>query len=127
MNKKIIFTALEKSAENAIQINLAVGSERVPIGRKLASEKAEAKENELKFVSKVISRNHGEIWAEQSPSGRFKLMIKDNGSSGGTFHNGKRLSSQGIESAPTELRNDDILQFGEDYMSNGGKCGNEFN
>lgn len=65
------------------------------------------------FDSKVLSRQHAEIWA--TPDGR--IWIKDIKSSNGTFVNGNRLSPEGLESDPHELLAHDILVLGIDIMS----------
>jgi pSer/pThr/pTyr-binding forkhead associated (FHA) protein len=39
----------------------------------------------------------------------FKIFIKDVKSSNGTFINGDRLSPEGLESDPYELKSDDIV------------------
>ncbi|GJE98252.1 SMAD/FHA domain-containing protein [Phanerochaete sordida] len=68
--------------------------------------------NKLAFKSKVVSRAHAEIWAEQG--GRF--FIKDTKSSSGTFLNHVRLSPANTESRPSELKDGDLLQLGVDYQ-----------
>ncbi|KAJ3102597.1 hypothetical protein HDU96_009586 [Phlyctochytrium bullatum] len=64
------------------------------------------------FESFVVSRNHFEIWTEQG-----KVLIRDVGSNGGTFLNGKRLSETGQISEAFELRNGDQIQMGRDYVT----------
>ncbi|PPQ89690.1 hypothetical protein CVT25_014222, partial [Psilocybe cyanescens] len=54
------------------------------------------------FDSKVLSR-HMEVWEDGG-----KTYIKDITSSNGTFINDERLSSEGHESDPFELKSDDI-------------------
>lgn len=39
----------------------------------------------------------------------LQIFIKDVKSSNGTFINGERLSPEGVESEPFELKNDDIV------------------
>lgn len=56
------------------------------------------------FDSKVLSRQHAEVWEEAG-----KIYIKDVKSSNGTFINGERLSAEGVESEPYELKTDDIV------------------
>ncbi|KAI7900230.1 SMAD/FHA domain-containing protein, partial [Cokeromyces recurvatus] len=65
----------------------------------------------LSFKSKVVSRNHAELWTEQG-----KVYIRDIGSSSGTFLNRIRLSPPSHASAPHELRDGDTLQLGVDYQ-----------
>lgn len=56
------------------------------------------------FDSKVLSRQHAEVWEEGG-----KIYIKDVKSSNGTFINSERLSLEGVESQPFELKTDDIV------------------
>lgn len=65
------------------------------------------------FDSKVLSRQHAEIWADKSG----KVLIRDVKSSNGTFVNGHRLSPENRESEPHELRENDILELGIDIVS----------
>ncbi|KAL1924928.1 uncharacterized protein VTP21DRAFT_4582 [Calcarisporiella thermophila] len=62
------------------------------------------------FRSKVVSRNHAEIWLEQG-----NLFIRDVGSSSGTFLNHVRLSPPKTESKPLPIRDGDIIRLGVDY------------
>ncbi|RAL10306.1 putative cytoplasm to vacuole targeting Vps64 [Aspergillus homomorphus CBS 101889] len=65
------------------------------------------------FDSKVLSRQHAEIWADKTG----KVWIRDVKSSNGTFVNGKRLSQENRESDPHELRENDTLELGIDIVS----------
>lgn len=65
------------------------------------------------FDSKVLSRQHAEIWADR----RGKIWIRDVKSSNGTFVNGQRLSPENRESEPHELRENDALDLGIDIVS----------
>ncbi|KAI9671626.1 MAG: hypothetical protein M1829_004631 [Trizodia sp. TS-e1964] len=65
------------------------------------------------FDSKVLSRQHAEIWAD--PNG--KIWIRDVKSSNGTFVNGERLSPENRESEPHELLAHDVLELGIDIVS----------
>jgi hypothetical protein len=65
------------------------------------------------FDSKVLSRQHAEIWADR----RGKIWIRDIKSSNGTFVNGQRLSPESRESEPHELRENDALDLGIDIVS----------
>ncbi|CAA7269362.1 unnamed protein product [Cyclocybe aegerita] len=49
------------------------------------------------------------------------IFIKDVKSSNGTFINGERLSSEGHESEPFELKSDDIVEFGIDIIGEDNK------
>ncbi|KAF7367353.1 FHA domain-containing protein [Mycena sanguinolenta] len=68
------------------------------------------------FESRVLSRQHAEVWEEGG-----RIWIKDVKSSNGTFINGERLSLEGRESEPNELKSDDILEFGVDIVAEDNK------
>ncbi|KAJ3010637.1 hypothetical protein HKX48_007305 [Thoreauomyces humboldtii] len=68
------------------------------------------KEDDIWFASKVVSRNHAEMWVKDG-----QIYIKDIGSSSGTFLNKMRLSPSGKESRPYPLKEADLVQFGIDY------------
>ncbi|KAJ7493107.1 SMAD/FHA domain-containing protein [Mycena galericulata] len=76
---------------------------RVRIGRQLNQKAAPGEANGV-FESRVLSRQHAEVWVEDG-----RILIRDVKSSNGTFVNGERLSAEGQESEPFELRSDDIL------------------
>ncbi|KAJ7223856.1 SMAD/FHA domain-containing protein [Mycena haematopus] len=76
---------------------------RVRIGRQLNPKSAPNAANGV-FESRVLSRQHAEVWVEDE-----RMLIRDVKSSNGTFVNGERLSLEGAESDPYELRSDDIL------------------
>lgn len=65
------------------------------------------------FDSKVLSRQHAEIFAERNG----KVYIRDVKSSNGTFVNGTRLSQENRESEPHELSTGDHLELGIDIVS----------
>ncbi|KAG5914692.1 hypothetical protein E4U42_000355 [Claviceps africana] len=65
------------------------------------------------FDSKVLSRQHAEIFAERNG----KIYIRDVKSSNGTFVNGSRLSPENRESDPHELQTADHLELGIDIVS----------
>ncbi|KAK2808972.1 hypothetical protein FQN50_004246 [Emmonsiellopsis sp. PD_5] len=65
------------------------------------------------FDSKVLSRQHAEVWADRAG----KIWIRDVKSSNGTFVNGQRLSPENRDSEPHELREHDILELGIDIVS----------
>lgn len=65
------------------------------------------------FDSKVLSRQHAEVWADRSG----KIWIRDVKSSNGTFVNGQRLSPENRDSEPHELREHDMLELGIDIVS----------
>jgi len=65
------------------------------------------------FDSKVLSRQHAEVWGERNG----KIWIRDVKSSNGTFVNGVRLSPENRDSEPLELREQDTLELGIDIVS----------
>ncbi|KAK7551744.1 cytoplasm to vacuole targeting Vps64 [Phyllosticta citricarpa] len=65
------------------------------------------------FDSKVLSRQHAEVWADRSG----KIWIRDVKSSNGTFVNGTRLSPENRDSEAHELREQDMLELGIDIIS----------
>ncbi|MCJ1401294.1 hypothetical protein MMC11_004506 [Xylographa trunciseda] len=65
------------------------------------------------FDSKVLSRQHAEVWADRNG----KIWIRDVKSSNGTFVNGVRLSPENRDSEPHELREHDMLELGIDIVS----------
>ena len=69
------------------------------------------------FDSKVLSRQHAEVWADQEG----KIWIRDVRSSNGTFVNGKRLSPENRDSEPHALKEQDTLELGIDIVSEDGK------
>ncbi|KAG8534284.1 uncharacterized protein KY384_001128 [Bacidia gigantensis] len=82
------------------------------IGRQ-TNAKTQPASNNGYFDSKVLSRQHAEVWAEKSG----KVLIRDVKSSNGTFVNGTRLSQENKESEPHELREGDMLELGIDIVS----------
>ncbi|KAJ9122277.1 hypothetical protein QFC22_001697 [Naganishia vaughanmartiniae] len=90
-------------------------SERVKIGRQ-TNAKTQPGERNGYFDSKVLSRMHAEIWEHDG-----KMFIKDVKSSNGTFINGDRLSAEGLESEPFELKSEDMVEFGIDIISEDNK------
>lgn len=78
-------------------------------GRKINKESPED-DCFVAFQSKVVSRNHAEIWYKDG-----QLYFRDIGSSSGTFLNKLRLSPSGKESRPYPLRSGDVIQLGIDY------------
>lgn len=65
------------------------------------------------FDSKVLSRQHAEVYADLNG----RIFIRDVKSSNGTFVNGMRLSQENKESEPRELRDQDVLELGIDIVS----------
>ncbi|RKF65600.1 putative fha domain-containing protein [Golovinomyces cichoracearum] len=65
------------------------------------------------FDSKVLSRQHAELWADKNG----KIWIRDIKSSNGTFVNGNRLSAENKNSEPHELEAHDKLELGIDIVA----------
>lgn len=90
-------------------------NERIKIGRQ-TNAKTQPGERNGYFDSKVLSRMHAEVWQHDG-----KIYIKDVKSSNGTFVNGDRLSAEGVESEPFELKSEDMVEFGIDIISEDNK------
>ena len=65
------------------------------------------------FDSKVLSRQHAEIFADR----HGQIFIRDVKSSNGTFINGARLSPENRDSEPKPLNTQDHLELGIDIVS----------
>ncbi|KAJ7743958.1 hypothetical protein DFH07DRAFT_835322 [Mycena maculata] len=96
-------------------ISLSPPGQRVKIGRQTNAKTSPGERNGY-FDCKVLSRQHAEVWEEGN-----KIFIKDVKSSNGTFINGERLSAEGLESDPFELKSDDIVEFGIDIVGEDNK------
>ncbi|KAB8232882.1 putative cytoplasm to vacuole targeting Vps64 [Aspergillus alliaceus] len=94
------------------QINVPYFPEVVRIGRQTNAKTVPTPANGF-FDSKVLSRQHAEVWAEKGG----RIFIRDVKSSNGTFVNGNRLSPENRESDPHELRENDQLELGIDIIS----------
>jgi len=94
------------------QINVPYFPEVLRIGRQTNAKTVPTHLNGF-FDSKVLSRQHAEIWADKSG----KVWIRDVKSSNGTFVNGQRLSPENRESDPHEIRESDTLELGIDIVS----------
>ena len=94
------------------QINVPFFPDLLRIGRQTNAKTVPTSMNGY-FDSKVLSRQHAEIWAEKSG----KIWIRDVKSSNGTFVNGHRLSPENRESEPHEVRENDTLELGIDIVS----------
>lgn len=94
------------------QINVPYFPEVLRVGRQTNAKTVPTPVNGY-FDSKVLSRQHAEIWADKSG----KVLIRDVKSSNGTFVNGHRLSPENRESEPHELRENDTLELGIDIVS----------
>jgi pSer/pThr/pTyr-binding forkhead associated (FHA) protein len=94
------------------QINVPFYPDILRIGRQTNAKTVPTPYNGY-FDSKVLSRQHAEIWSERSG----KILIRDVKSSNGTFVNGQRLSPENRDSEPHELREGDMLELGIDIVS----------
>ncbi|KAI0341540.1 hypothetical protein BDW22DRAFT_1346327 [Trametopsis cervina] len=92
-----------------------INGQRVKIGRQTNAKTVPLERNGY-FDSKVLSRQHAEVWEDSG-----KIFMKDVKSSNGTFINGERLSAEGLESEPFELKTDDIVEFGIDIVGEDNK------
>jgi hypothetical protein len=95
------------------QINVPFFPDLLRVGRQTNAKTVPTPTNGY-FDSKVLSRQHAEVWAEQQTG---KVWIRDVKSSNGTFVNGQRLSPENRESEPHELRQHDTLELGIDIVS----------
>ncbi|KAL8657849.1 MAG: hypothetical protein Q9226_001510 [Calogaya cf. arnoldii] len=94
------------------QINVPFFPDVLRIGRQTNAKTVPTTSNGF-FDSKVLSRQHAEIWADRNG----KIWIRDIKSSNGTFVNGVRLSPENRDSEPHELREQDTLELGIDIVS----------
>ncbi|ORY21745.1 hypothetical protein BCR39DRAFT_552966 [Naematelia encephala] len=85
--------------------------QRIKIGRQTNTKTAPGERNAY-FDSKVLSRTHAEIWEQNG-----QIYIRDIKSSNGTFVNNERLSPEGVESEPFQLKSEDLVEFGIDIVS----------
>ncbi|KAF7367638.1 FHA domain-containing protein [Mycena sanguinolenta] len=90
------------------QINLTTAGRRVQLGRK-TSKSPPLDRKKVNFDSSVVSRQHAEVWQEGN-----KIFIRDIQSANGTYVNGRRLSPEGQDSFPYELKTNDVLELGSD-------------
>ena len=93
-------------------INVPYAPDSVKIGRQTNQKTIPTSTNGF-FDSKVLSRQHAQIWADR----QGRIFIQDVKSSNGTFVNGMRLSQENKESDPRELREQDVLELGIDIVS----------
>lgn len=94
------------------QINVPYFPEVLRIGRQTNAKTVPTAMNGY-FDSKVLSRQHAEVWADRNG----KIWIRDVKSSNGTFINSVRLSPENRDSEPHELRESDTLELGIDIVS----------
>jgi len=105
---------LEPIGESFSEKRINLANDILKVGRKISAKNPPEPYNGI-FESKVLSRAHAEIWNDKG-----KVMIKDVGSSNGTFINGKRISEEGQPSASFELHTGDVLEFGIDIKNEEG-------
>lgn len=87
--------------------------EVLKLGRQTSAKTAASPDNGY-FDSRVLSRQHAEIWADRETG---RIWLKDCRSSNGTYLNRQRLSGENTESEPFELRRNDQLDLGIDIAS----------
>jgi hypothetical protein len=97
------------------QIPLPTYPETLRIGRQTNAKTIPTPTNGY-FDSKVLSRQHAEVWAHDG-----KVWIRDIKSSNGTFVNGQRLSQENQDSEPHRLQTEDILELGIDIVGEDNK------
>lgn len=66
---------------------------------RVVNPKTPAKYDNMLFDTKVLSRNHAEVFSD----GGGRVFIRDLGSSNGTYINGFRLSPDAVASEPFQL------------------------
>ncbi|GJE98834.1 FHA domain-containing protein [Phanerochaete sordida] len=91
------------------------GSARVPLGRFCNTAHTTPTRANGRFVSKVLSRQHAEVYAQDG-----EIFVRDVQSQNGTYVNGARLSDQGAMSAPAPLHTGDELVLGFDIFGEDG-------
>ena len=89
---------------------IRIGRQVVRDGQPVMRGNRVLREDDIWYMSKVVSRIHAEMWYKDG-----QVYIRDIGSSSGTFLNKMRLSPSGKESRPYPIKAGDILQFGIDY------------
>ncbi|KAF8538004.1 hypothetical protein BDD12DRAFT_886361 [Trichophaea hybrida] len=99
------------------QIPLPFFPETLRIGRQTNNKTIPTQTNGF-FDSKVLSRQHAEVWADKHTG---KVWIRDIKSSNGTFVNSQRLSQENQDSEPHELRTEDVLELGIDIVGEDNK------
>jgi len=92
-----------------------VNGDRITIGRQTNAKTVPTERNGY-FDSKVLSRKHADVWAENG-----RIYIKDVESANGTYLNGKRLSGECVVSDPFELKTKDVVEFGIDVVGEDNK------
>jgi pSer/pThr/pTyr-binding forkhead associated (FHA) protein len=93
-------------------INVPIYPDTLRIGRQTGDNTLSTPQNGH-FDSKVMSRQHAEVWADVNG----RVFIRDVKSSNGTYVNGHRLSQEHEDSDPYQLQERDLLELGIDIMS----------
>lgn len=81
----------------------------VKVGRAIGRLRPSA--NNAIFDCKVLSRNHAMLWFQNG-----KFLLKDTGSSNGTFVNNVRLTSGNEKAESHELLSGDLVKFGVEVV-----------
>ncbi|KAI7871478.1 SMAD/FHA domain-containing protein, partial [Spinellus fusiger] len=97
--RSLVFSVIEKDVANGTMLKMGRFTDKYMSPTRIT------------FKSKVVSRGHAEIWAENN-----KFYIRDTKSSSGTFLNQARLSPPNQESRAFQLSHGDIVQLGVDYQ-----------
>lgn len=87
------------------------------LGRQINARTVPTPENGF-FDSRVLSRQHAQIWADKQTG---QVWIRDIKSSNGTFLNGRRLSNENEGSEPFELKTNDLIDLGINISSDDSK------
>jgi pSer/pThr/pTyr-binding forkhead associated (FHA) protein len=106
--KKAIGEVIERKIQEGVV--LSIGRQVIKDGQPVIKGSKPASEDNIWFNSKVVSRNHAELWMKD-----YQIYIRDIGSSSGTFLNKMRLSPSGKESRPYAITQGDIIQLGIDF------------
>ena len=89
------------------------------VGRVINPSKVPAKFDNLLFDTKVLSRNHAEVFCD----GQGRVFIRDLGSSNGTYINGFRLSPDAVASEPFQLiQGQELVSSPNKYILGGVDC-----
>ncbi|TIB67353.1 hypothetical protein E3P77_01691 [Wallemia ichthyophaga] len=100
---------------NSFELKIIHLNDKIKIGRQTNARTIPNQGNGY-FDSKVLSRQHAEIWSEASV-----VYIRDLKSSNGTFLNNERLSLEGVESSAVQLNPGNLLEFGIDIIGDDNK------
>ncbi|KAG4301509.1 hypothetical protein PCK1_002222 [Pneumocystis canis] len=107
----LVLTSLNETFEGKCLL-LPLWPQTLRMGRQTSARTVPTPRNGY-FDSKVLSRVHAEVWADEASH----AVIRDTQSSNGTFLNGQRLSAENQMSEPVILHVGDILEFGIDILN----------